>query len=117
MRSEGREGIDHLFTLCEGTLPFRLVIGCHMSASRTWMTDKPSLPDVQRGLMERPGVLRLEVDTPTYERCGLPGKPIRHEGRKHIKARYGMFFPSACRVPTLIILNQRSNTICDTRLC
>jgi ribonucleases P/MRP protein subunit RPP40 len=37
------------------------------------------------------GVLRLELDRPTYERCGLQGTPIEDGGRKHQKARWGMY--------------------------
>jgi hypothetical protein len=36
------------------------------------------------------GVLRLELDRPTYERCGLQGSPIEDGGKKHQKARWGM---------------------------
>ncbi|KAK5137372.1 hypothetical protein LTR08_008950 [Meristemomyces frigidus] len=36
------------------------------------------------------GVLRLEVDKPTYERLGLQGKPMPSEGRRHVKARYAI---------------------------
>lgn len=35
------------------------------------------------------GILRLEVDKPTYERLGLEGKAVPNEGRKHVKARFG----------------------------
>ena len=52
MLSEGRPGLDHIFSLCEG-------------------------------------MLRLEVDKPTYERMGLEGVSIASGGRKHVKARYG----------------------------
>ncbi|OCK74639.1 hypothetical protein K432DRAFT_310335 [Lepidopterella palustris CBS 459.81] len=38
------------------------------------------------------GVLKLELDRPTYERCGLVGKPIEDGGRKHKKARYVVEF-------------------------
>ncbi|KAK8156306.1 ribonuclease P 40kDa subunit-domain-containing protein [Phyllosticta citrichinensis] len=38
----------------------------------------------------REGVLRLDLDRPTYERCGLDGKPVRHPGRKHTKERYAV---------------------------
>ncbi|KAK7624572.1 ribonuclease P 40kDa subunit-domain-containing protein [Phyllosticta citricarpa] len=38
----------------------------------------------------REGVLRLDLDRPTYERCGLEGKPVRHPGRKHTKERYAV---------------------------
>ncbi|KAF2137531.1 uncharacterized protein K452DRAFT_321764 [Aplosporella prunicola CBS 121167] len=34
------------------------------------------------------GILRLDLDKATYERCGLVGKPAPHGGRKHTKARY-----------------------------
>lgn len=34
------------------------------------------------------GVLRLELDRPTYERCGLQGNPIEDGGKKHQKARW-----------------------------
>ncbi|KAF2745548.1 hypothetical protein M011DRAFT_469600 [Sporormia fimetaria CBS 119925] len=34
------------------------------------------------------GVLRLELDRPTYERCGLQGSPMEDGGRKHQKARW-----------------------------
>jgi ribonuclease P/MRP protein subunit RPP40 len=35
------------------------------------------------------GVLRLELDRPTYEKCGLQGRPIEDGGKKHQKARWG----------------------------
>jgi ribonuclease P/MRP protein subunit RPP40 len=34
------------------------------------------------------GVLRMELDRPTYERCGLQGTPIEDGGRKHQKQRW-----------------------------
>lgn len=34
------------------------------------------------------GTLSIELDAPTYERCGLVGKPIASAGRKHVKSRY-----------------------------
>ncbi|OAK98594.1 hypothetical protein IQ06DRAFT_294967 [Phaeosphaeriaceae sp. SRC1lsM3a] len=34
------------------------------------------------------GILRLELDRPTYERCGLQGVPIEDGGKKHQKARW-----------------------------
>jgi ribonuclease P/MRP protein subunit RPP40 len=55
MLSEGRVGIDHIYSLAEG-------------------------------------ILRLEVDKATFERMGLEGKPISSEGRKHVKARFGMMY-------------------------
>jgi ribonuclease P/MRP protein subunit RPP40 len=36
------------------------------------------------------GVLRLELDRPTYERCGLQGKAVEDGGRKHQKQRWSM---------------------------
>ena len=53
MLSEGRAGIDHVYSLSDG-------------------------------------ILRLEVDHATFERMGLEGKPIAHDGRKHIKARFAI---------------------------
>jgi len=35
------------------------------------------------------GVLRIEVDKPTYEKLGLEGQVVGGEGRKHVKARFG----------------------------
>jgi ribonuclease P/MRP protein subunit RPP40 len=34
------------------------------------------------------GILRIEMDKQTYERCGLQGKPIEDGGRKHQKQRW-----------------------------
>ncbi|KAH7414091.1 ribonuclease P 40kDa subunit-domain-containing protein [Phaeosphaeria sp. MPI-PUGE-AT-0046c] len=34
------------------------------------------------------GILRLELDRQTYERCGLQGVPIEDGGKKHKKARW-----------------------------
>lgn len=34
------------------------------------------------------GQLRLELDRPTYERCGLQGVPVEDGGKKHSKARW-----------------------------
>lgn len=38
------------------------------------------------------GTLRLELDRPTYERCGLQGTPIEDGGRKHQKSRWVVEF-------------------------
>lgn len=35
------------------------------------------------------GVLRIEVDKPTFEKLGLEGKAVNGEGKKHVKARFG----------------------------
>jgi ribonuclease P/MRP protein subunit RPP40 len=42
------------------------------------------------------GVLRLELDRPTYERCGLQGNPIEDGGKKHQKARWGTSSRISC---------------------
>ncbi|KAK5123089.1 hypothetical protein LTR85_003286 [Meristemomyces frigidus] len=63
MLSEGRPGIDHIFSLFDG-------------------------------------VLRLEVDKPTFERMGLEGKAMPSEGRKHVKARYAIEFN--LRLPSMV---------------
>jgi ribonucleases P/MRP protein subunit RPP40 len=74
MLTQGRPGIDNVFSLVEG-------------------------------------IIRLEIDKPTYERTGLEGKPIPSEGRKHVKARFGMY--SAHATPNdnnkLLIGSQRSS--------
>lgn len=56
MLSEGRTGVDNVFSLSDG-------------------------------------VLRLEVDKPTFEKMGLEGKVIGSEGKKHVKARFGKSMP------------------------
>lgn len=38
------------------------------------------------------GILRLELDRPTYERCGLHGTPIEDGGKKHQKQRWIVTF-------------------------
>lgn len=35
------------------------------------------------------GVLRIEVDKPTYEKLGLEGRAVGGEGKKHVRARFG----------------------------
>lgn len=56
-------------------------------------------PGIDQVFSLRDGILRLEVDKPIYERMGLDAKPIRSEGRKHVKARFGKHDPAAelCR--------------------
>ncbi|PSN72802.1 hypothetical protein BS50DRAFT_568403 [Corynespora cassiicola Philippines] len=46
------------------------------------------------------GVLRLELDRPTYERCGLQGTPIEDGGRKHQKGRWVVEFD--LRSPSMV---------------
>ncbi|KAF2274571.1 uncharacterized protein EI97DRAFT_422272 [Westerdykella ornata] len=38
------------------------------------------------------GVLRLELDRPTYERCGLEGRAVEDGGRKHQQGRWVVEF-------------------------
>jgi len=42
------------------------------------------------------GVLRIEVDKPTFEKLGLEGRAVGGEGKKHVKARFGKFIPGLC---------------------
>jgi ribonuclease P/MRP protein subunit RPP40 len=74
MLSEGRSGIDTVFSLSEG-------------------------------------ILRIEVDKPTYERLGLEGKVVGGEGRKHIKARFGK-----SRISAVLSSPLRCYLICTTEL-
>lgn len=37
------------------------------------------------------GILRMELDRPTYEKCGLQGKPIEDGGKKHKRARWSTY--------------------------
>jgi ribonuclease P/MRP protein subunit RPP40 len=45
------------------------------------------------------GILRLELDRQTYERCGLQGTPIEDGGRKHQKSRWVVTFD--LRLPSM----------------
>jgi ribonuclease P/MRP protein subunit RPP40 len=73
MLSEGRPGIDNLFSLRDGKASI-------------------SIPSMARGLsVSSAGVLRLELDKESYQRSGLQGQPVRGGERKHIKARYRKF--------------------------
>ena len=69
MLSEGRSGVDNLFSFRQGK-------GASMSLIRVI-----SYPYT--------GVLRLELPKEVYERAGLVGKPIPDGGRKHMKNRFG----------------------------
>ncbi|KAF1956239.1 hypothetical protein CC80DRAFT_413497 [Byssothecium circinans] len=46
------------------------------------------------------GILRLELDRPTYEKCGLQGKPIEDGGKKHHKNRWVVEFD--LRLPSMV---------------
>ncbi|PNS19821.1 hypothetical protein CAC42_7788 [Sphaceloma murrayae] len=47
-------------------------------------------PGVENVYSLHDGILRLELDKPTYERAGLAGKVMPTPGRKHTKARYAV---------------------------
>jgi ribonucleases P/MRP protein subunit RPP40 len=72
MLSEGRPGIDNLFSLQDG---------------KGTMSIFPAF-DYKLSFA---GVLRLELDKESYQRCGLQGQPVPGGGRKHMKTRYRMF--------------------------
>ena len=67
MISEGRPLIDNRYYLKDGTTEIKLSKYFSKCA---------------------PGTLYLELDKPTYERCGLLGRPTRSSGRVHMKSRY-----------------------------
>ncbi|EGP91856.1 uncharacterized protein MYCGRDRAFT_98906 [Zymoseptoria tritici IPO323] len=46
------------------------------------------------------GVLRIEVDKPTFERLGLEGKAMPTFGRKHVKARFAIELD--LRLPSMV---------------
>lgn len=46
------------------------------------------------------GVLRLEIDKATFERAGLPGKPIASPGQKHVTARFAVEL--ILRLPSMV---------------
>ena len=79
MLSEGRPGLDELYSLRDGTqnsYSYWVPIGFFVMIVRG---------ESQHGV----GILRLEVSKALYERSGLNGKPIPDGGRKHLKTRYG----------------------------
>ncbi|KAF2761668.1 hypothetical protein EJ05DRAFT_496571 [Pseudovirgaria hyperparasitica] len=49
-------------------------------------------PQIDNLISLTAGILRLELDKPTYERAGLVGTPIPSGGRTHVKARYAIEF-------------------------
>lgn len=70
MLSEGRPGIDDIYSLKDGMRTFCLLqYGFELSLIV--------------------GELRLDLAKENYERSGLVGKPIHDGGRKHMKTRYG----------------------------
>ena len=69
MISEGRSGLDNVFTLKDG--------------ARTIFFPSTLAND-------HLGILRLELGKEVFERTGLTGKPIRSGARKHAKERYSM---------------------------
>ncbi|KAM0723132.1 hypothetical protein Q7P37_001332 [Cladosporium fusiforme] len=46
------------------------------------------------------GILRFEVDKPTFEKLGLEGKAVGSEGRKHVKARFSLEYN--LRLPNMV---------------
>lgn len=46
------------------------------------------------------GILRIELDKPTYERAGLQGQVIPDHGRRHVKSRYAITFN--LRFPSMV---------------
>jgi len=46
------------------------------------------------------GVLKLDLDKETYERCGLSGKPSRSDGRFHVVSRYAVELD--LRLPSMV---------------
>ena len=80
MVSEGRVGVDHNFSLGDGESFWISGLYSRFSVPlRKVGSDVVTL-----------GKLRLELDKATYERCGLVGKVMVDQGRKHVKSRYGM---------------------------
>ena len=49
-------------------------------------------PLVDNRLSLYEGVLRLDLDRATYERCGLQGQPIEDGGKRHQKSRWLVVF-------------------------
>lgn len=83
MLSEGRRGIDNVFSLRDGMFAFSANMNNTTSCRREIDSDSFL------------GVLRLELDRAMYERCGLEGQPIPHGGRKHTKERFGTDMPDS----------------------
>ena len=42
--------------------------------------------------LRNPGVLKIDLDRATYERCGLAGKAVAGFGKKHSNSRFGISF-------------------------
>lgn len=106
MLSEGRPGVDDLYTLKDGMQ----ITSC--SSSGLDVPFKNS--NVEELLIHHSGILRLELGKESYERCGLTGKPIRDGGRKHIKTRYGRHdYPEK----TYDLLTQQLRSTCGYLLC
>ena len=55
------------------------------------------------------GILHIEVDRPTYELMGLEGKAIPDEGRKHVKARFGITSWQHLHLQTVLLRGVYSN--------
>lgn len=62
------------------------------------------------------GVLRIEVDKPTFEKLGLEGRPVGGEGKKHVKARFGKSISLLCLSVSLWkVLSELANTRSSNR--
>ncbi|KAL8728695.1 MAG: hypothetical protein Q9181_005254 [Wetmoreana brouardii] len=81
MLSEGRAGIDSLYSIKDGTHQQNFMITLKRPILMHRCRTEYSQIDV--------GLLRLELPKDLYERAGLVGQPIRDVGRKHMKTRFG----------------------------
>ena len=72
MLSEGRPGLDNVYSLKEGTIT---IVSCTTGV---------------RSLTLELGILTLHLDKESYERAGLVGKPEGLKGERGTKPRWGM---------------------------
>lgn len=79
MISEGRPGVDTIYTLSDGQSGNASLSNSHLSA----------LSDLNMTLWA--GILRIELDKSIYEKVGIVGKAVKHGGRTHVKERYRTF--------------------------
>ena len=83
MLSEGRPGVDNLYSLVAGEFPTYFVAVSQQHCYKTYLHGRSV------AYLNIQGILRLELDKATYERCGLQGAAIPDKGRKHVKSRFG----------------------------
>lgn len=79
MLSEGRPGLDELYSIRDGT----------QKPIHYWVLTRLFVMIIWSEFINGVGLLRLEMSKALYERSGLNGKPIPDGGRKHLKTRYG----------------------------